>query len=120
MDIIRTWRKLHLGIDETTQGIVADSLINHDITDSQVFGDLLDQVDEPIKQVSADGAYDNFECYEQVLEREAKPVIPPRIRFNIQNPIKILVAPLAIRSLEKCKNKEVKSGSKRVIIIVVP
>ena len=50
-----------------------------------MFGDLLDQVDEPIKQVSADGAYDHFECDEQVLEREAKPVIPPRINA-IQHP----------------------------------
>ena len=50
-----------------------------------MFGDLLDQIDEPIKQVSADGAYDNLECYEPVLEREAKPVIPPRINA-IQHP----------------------------------
>jgi hypothetical protein len=41
--------------------------------------DLLDQVEEPIHKVSADGAYDSFECYEQVLERNAIPVITPRI-----------------------------------------
>ena len=75
----RTWRKLHLGIDETTQEIVAASLTTNDVTDGEVFGDLLEQVDESINQVSADGAYDSFECYQQALEREAQPVIPPRI-----------------------------------------
>ena len=74
----RTWRKLHLGIDEATQEIVASVVTTNDIHDGQVFKDLLDQVKEPIHQVSADGAYDNFECYEQALERNAIPVIPPR------------------------------------------
>jgi len=81
----RTWRKLHLGIDETTQEIVAARLTTNDINDLKVCGDLLDQINEPIKQVSADGAYDSFECYEQILEREAKPVIPPRANA-VQHP----------------------------------
>ena len=75
----RTWRKLHLGIDEETQEIVASVVTTNDVHDAQVFKDLLDQVEEPIHQVSADGAYDSFECYEQALERDAIPVIPPRI-----------------------------------------
>ena len=75
----RTWRKWHLGRDEKTQEIVAASLTTHDVTDGEVFGELLEPVDEPISQVSADSAYDRFECYQQALEREAKPVIPPRI-----------------------------------------
>jgi hypothetical protein len=50
----------------------------NDIKDSQVLGELLEQIDEPINQVSADGAYDSFECYQQILEQEAEPVIPPR------------------------------------------
>lgn len=74
----RTWRKLHLGVDESTQEIVAATLTTNDVTDGEVFGDLLEQIDESIVQVSADGAYDSFECYQQILEQEAKPVIPPR------------------------------------------
>jgi len=61
----RTWRKLHLGIDEETQEIVASVVTTNDVQDSEVFKDLLDQVEEPIHQVSADGAYDSFECYER-------------------------------------------------------
>jgi hypothetical protein len=75
----RTWRKLHLGIDEQTQEIVAAVLTTNDIKDNNVLEDLLEQVEEPINQVSADGAYDTFECYEQILEIEAEPVIPPRV-----------------------------------------
>ena len=75
----RTWRKLHLGIDEKTQEIVAGVMTTNDVHDGQVFEDLLDQVEEPIHQVSGDGAYDSFECYEQALEREATVAIPPRI-----------------------------------------
>lgn len=74
----RTWRKLHLGIDENTQEIVASVVTTNDVNDSQVLGDLLEQVDESISQVSADSAYDSFECYQQILEQEAEPVIPPR------------------------------------------
>jgi len=75
----RTWRKLHLGIDESTQEIVASTVTTNDIKDSQVLGELLEQVDESIDQVSADSAYDSFECYQQILEREAEPIIPPRV-----------------------------------------
>lgn len=75
----RTFWSLHLGIDEKTQEIVASVMTTNDIHDGQVFKDLLDQVEEPIQKKSADGAYDSFECYEQALERNAIPVIPPRI-----------------------------------------
>ena len=73
------------GIDEETQEIVASVVTTNDVHDAQVFKDLLDPVEEPINQVSADGAYDNFECYKQALERDAIPVIPPRIDAVIGN-----------------------------------
>lgn len=74
----RTWRKLHLGIDEATQEVVACVLTTNDIHDSEVLEDLLAQVDGPIAQVSADGAYDTEGCYHAITDRQARPVIPPR------------------------------------------
>jgi len=74
----RTWRKLHLGIDESTKEIVASAVTTNDIKDSQVLGNWLEPVDEPINQVSADSAYDSFSLNQQILEQEAEPVIPPR------------------------------------------
>jgi len=46
----RSWRKLHLGIDERTQEIVASDYNNQLISkEAQVLGDLLEQVDVYIR-----------------------------------------------------------------------
>ena len=80
----RTWRKLHLGIDETTGEIISAVATTNDYHDSQVLGDILDGVEDPISQVSTDGAYDTKSCYEQIERKEAKAVIPPRKNAKIQ------------------------------------
>lgn len=74
----RTWRKLHLAVDEATGEILAAEVSLNDKKDSQLLDDLLAQVDEAIEQVSADGAYDSKDCYESIRKRKAKAVIPPR------------------------------------------
>jgi hypothetical protein len=35
-----------------------------EIRDCEVFGELIDQIDESIEKIYADGAYDTRECYE--------------------------------------------------------
>jgi hypothetical protein len=74
----RTWRKLHLGVDEATGEIVAAVASEAGVTDDDVVPDLLEQVDRPIQQVSADGAYDKRKCYEALEPTRAKVTIPPR------------------------------------------
>lgn len=74
----RTWRKLHLGADETTGEIVAAIVTTNDVADSQVLEDLLEQAAEEIAQVSGDGSYDKRNCYEAIRKRKAKATIPPR------------------------------------------
>jgi IS5 family transposase len=74
----RTWRKLHLGVDESTSEIVAAVVTTNSVADSQAFGDLLDQVGGKISQVSGDGSYDKRNCYEAITERGACAAIPPR------------------------------------------
>jgi hypothetical protein len=64
----RTWRKLHLGVDEATGEILAAVVTGNDTHDGEVFGDLLEQIEDDIEQVSARGA---------------KPVIPPRKNAKI-------------------------------------
>ena len=80
----RTWRKLHLGIDETTGEIISAVATTNDYHDSQVLGNILDGVEEQILQVSTDGAYDTKSCYEQIKRKEAKAIIPPRKNAKIQ------------------------------------
>ena len=74
----RTWRKLHLGVDEETKEIVAVDLTASNIHDGSHLPVMLDQVKDEVGQVSGDRAYDTGRCYQAVLARGAKPTIPPR------------------------------------------
>jgi NTP pyrophosphatase (non-canonical NTP hydrolase) len=74
----RTWRKLHLGINEETGEVVAAMASTNDLRDDALLGDLLEQVPGEIEQVSGDGIYDTAECYRLLQERGARAAIPPR------------------------------------------
>jgi hypothetical protein len=74
----RTWRKLHLGVDEASGEIIASVLTTNDFGDGEVLPDLLEQIDSPLHQASGDGAYDSFENYDLLHKRGAKITIPPR------------------------------------------
>ena len=52
----RTWRKLHLAVDAASGVIVAQTLTDQDTDDPSQVGPLLDQIDDPIGRVTADGA----------------------------------------------------------------
>jgi hypothetical protein len=79
----RTWRKLHLGVDEVDGDIVAAAVTTNDLSDGQLLPELLDQVNEAIGQVSGDGAYDTRACYAAINQRQAQAAIPPRRRARI-------------------------------------
>lgn len=74
----RTWRKLHLGVDAATGELVAVVVSTNSFKDSQLLPDLLEQVEDEISQVSADGASDSRNCYAAIRDREARAAIPPR------------------------------------------
>jgi IS5 family transposase len=73
----RTWRRLHLGVDEATGEVVAQVTTEREVTDDAVLPELLAQIEAPLKQVTVDGAYDTFDCYKAIEARGARPVIPP-------------------------------------------
>lgn len=79
----RTWRKLHLGVDEASGELVAAVVSTNSFKDSQVLPDLLAQVEDELTQVSADGAYDSRNCYDAIRAREARAAIPPQKRAKI-------------------------------------
>jgi IS5 family transposase len=79
----RTWRKLHIAVDEATREFVAVVVSTNSFKDSQLLPDLLAQVDDEISQVSADGAYDSRNCYDLIRERKAGAAIPPQKRAHI-------------------------------------
>jgi IS5 family transposase len=74
----RTWRKLHLGVDEASGEVVAVVLTPNGVGDNEVLPELLEQVDGTVGQVSGDGSYDTRGCYRAVLGRGAQLVVPPR------------------------------------------
>ena len=76
----RAWRKLHLAVDAKTGTIVASTLTSKEVDDAAEIGPLLDQVDEPLAAVVADGAYDQDRIYDGVAEHssEAVVIVPPR------------------------------------------
>jgi hypothetical protein len=60
--------------------IVAQTLTGQDADDPSQVGTLLDQIDHPIIQVRADGAYDGEPTYQTIAAHgdEIEVVIPPR------------------------------------------
>ncbi len=76
----RIWRKLHVGVDETTKEIVAVDLTPSGVHDGGRLHELLDRTAGELCQVSADKAYDSVRCYEAILARGAMPTISPRLK----------------------------------------
>lgn len=74
----RTWRKLHIAMDEATGEILATVASTSNVGDKAVLPNLLAQIEDEIAQLTGDGGYDYADCYEVIAERKARAVIPPR------------------------------------------
>lgn len=74
----RTWRKLHLGVDEASRELVATLLTTANVNDSTAFPPLLEQIEDSVEQVSADGAFDTERVYAAVAARGARAAIPAK------------------------------------------
>jgi hypothetical protein len=72
----RSWRKLHLAINPDSHEIVGCDISDHKTHDCEKIDALLP--DQPLKEVCADGAYDNEKSYEAIVKRGGRPLIPPR------------------------------------------
>ncbi|MDR6903765.1 IS5 family transposase, partial [Rhizobium miluonense] len=76
----RGWCKLHLALDADSGDIIAHVMTDQDTSDASQVEPLLDQIDAPIRQFTADGAYDGSPTYDGVARHSAHAavVIPPR------------------------------------------
>jgi len=76
----RSWRKVHPGIDAETLEVRAIEITGSRIGDSPMLPDLLAQIptEEPIGQVTADGAHDTRPCHAAIAARPASAAIPTR------------------------------------------
>jgi len=77
----RTWRKVHLGVDEASGELLAVVVSTPLVHDKDALTDLLEQADQrdvSLEQVSGDGGYDFMTCYRDIAQRGARATIPPR------------------------------------------
>ena len=65
----RAWRKLHLAVDADTGEIVASDLTGRRTPDCARAPALIEQLEDPVASVSADGAYDTAGVYEAAQGR---------------------------------------------------
>ncbi|MGG2143153.1 IS5 family transposase [Symbiopectobacterium sp. RP] len=74
----RVWRKLHLAVDSVTHEIICADLSLSGTADAQALPALINQTHRKIREASADGAYDTVYCYDALLRKKIRPLIPPR------------------------------------------
>jgi len=75
----RTWRKLHLSINQDTLEIEAVVLTDAGGDDAQAGSQMVKDIPEPIEGVTGDGGYDERKFYDTCAERHIPEVIvPPR------------------------------------------
>jgi hypothetical protein len=81
----RTWRKLHLGVDPESGEIQAAELTEAGVSDDAMVAPLLEQIDQPIDSLAADGAYDKRKVYDALNKHapKARALIPPRRNARI-------------------------------------
>ena len=89
----KSWRKLHLAIDEKGF-IVASDLTCHNVSDCAEVPLLLEQIEVPIDTILADGAYDQIITYKAMEDHQTKhgnglkikAAIPPNLGFRAEMP----------------------------------
>ena len=73
----RTWRKLHLQIDEATHEILLAAASENSVSDCQMFEEMLAANEEEIEQISGDGGFDRKKVYQAIKQRNiVKAAIP--------------------------------------------
>jgi hypothetical protein len=65
----RVWRKLHLAVNADTGEVLASDLTNRRTADCARVPDLLNQIDDRVASVTADGAYDAGSVYEAAKKK---------------------------------------------------
>jgi len=80
----QVWKKLHIALDADSLDIVAMDVTDSVRLDGNYLPGLIEQIDDPIVQITGDGAYDKQNCYEVARKVGAKPVFPPQHNATVQ------------------------------------
>lgn len=80
----RTWRKLHLSVDENTHEIQALVLTEAGVDDAEAGKQLLNETPGEIEHISGDGSYDKRKFYDACSKHGIKRIsVPPRRNAKI-------------------------------------
>ena len=80
----RTWRKLHLSVDESTHELQAVVLTEANVDDAEAGKRLIRETPGELKQVSGDGSYDKRKFYEVCTQRGVGRItVPPQRNAKI-------------------------------------
>jgi Transposase DDE domain len=81
----RTWRQLHVGANPEDGEIQAVLLTENSVSDDQAVARLLTQIEQPILDFAADGAYDKRKVYDSLNAHspDLTILIPPRKNARI-------------------------------------
>jgi hypothetical protein len=80
----QVWRKLHIAMDGKNQDILAATITESVRLDGNYLPGLIDEIPDPIGQITGDGAYDKKNCYRKAYERKAKAIFPPQHKASVQ------------------------------------
>jgi Transposase DDE domain len=77
---IRHYLRVHVAVDAATGELRALGVSSMSVTDGEMLPQLLAAVSAPLTQVTGDGAYDTWRCYDAVAARPEHPcaVFPPK------------------------------------------
>ena len=118
----RTWRKLHVGVNEATGEVVAQTLTSHRIDDASQVAPLLSQVDEAVGAVGGDGAYDRHKVFDALATPPSGPPIEPIIALRkdaiIQQHGNCKAPPLARDEILRAMRQKGRKGWNRKVAII--
>ena len=116
----RTWRKLHLCINEANSEIISASLTDNGCRDNEVFVEIMAGLESEVSKVSGDGAYDTKECWNFCHSQGIEGIFPPRKGAKIEKhgnrKGEVLPRDEAIRTIRWIGKKNGRRGVDTVVV----
>ena len=102
----RTWRKLHISIDASTQQVITAVVTGKGVVDPRMMPGQLKQIEASIERVYGDGAFDSRDCYRAIHRCGARAIFPPREGSTVWEDEYLADRNSNVRGVEKLGDKE--------------
>ena len=117
----RTWRKLHLCVNESNSEIISASLTDNTYKDNEVFKEVVEDLGSEVSKVGGDGAYDTRECWNFCHSHGMEGVFPPRKGARIERHGNRKGEPLprdeTIRMIRRIGKKNGRRGVDTIVVL---